>query len=142
MITLRANPDFIAPSYRRNEVLGFLKNNTLEDLCISRPAARLNWGIPIPFDPAFVTYVWFDALSNYISVPVAHGDTGVSSAVRTCLRQPAQPPLTLWPADLHIIGKDILKFHAVSGPSCSKQWDCLCPNKSWSMAGGRRTAKK
>ena len=69
---IEANPDFITPSYRRNEVLGFLKNNTLEDLCISRPLARLNWGIPIPFDPNFVTYVWFDALVNYVSIPNAH----------------------------------------------------------------------
>jgi methionyl-tRNA synthetase len=61
---IEANPSFISPSYRRNEVLGLLKNNQLEDLCISRPAARLNWGIPIPFDPSFVTYVWFDALVN------------------------------------------------------------------------------
>ena len=71
---IEANPDFITPTYRRNEVLGFLKNNTLEDLCISRPAARLNWGIPIPFDTDFVTYVWFDALVNYISIAAAHGD--------------------------------------------------------------------
>ena len=53
--TIEANPDFISPFYRRNEVLGFLKNNTLEDLCISRPSSRLNWGIPLPFDPDFVT---------------------------------------------------------------------------------------
>jgi len=71
---LEANPSFIQPDYRRNEVLGFLRNKTLEDLCISRPAARLNWGIPIPFDKDFVTYVWFDALVNYISIPAAHGD--------------------------------------------------------------------
>ena len=55
-------------------MLGFLKNNTLEDLCITRPASRLNWGIPLPFDPAFVTYVWFDALVNYVSVPADEGD--------------------------------------------------------------------
>ena len=63
----------MSPDYRRNEVLGFLRNNTLEDLCISRPAARLNWGIPLPFDTDYVAYVWFDALSNYISVPAADG---------------------------------------------------------------------
>ena len=61
-------------------MLGFLKNNTLEDLCISRPAARLNWGIPLPFDQDFVTYVWFDALVNYISIPAAHGDAAVLAA--------------------------------------------------------------
>ena len=66
-----ANINFcIAPS----SFLGFLKNNTLEDLCISRPVTRLNWGIPLPFDANYVTYVWFDALTNYISMPAAAGD--------------------------------------------------------------------
>ena len=72
-------------------MLGFLKNNELEDLCISRPAARLNWGIPLPFDKDFVTYVWFDALVNYISIPAAHGDPTVLSALNS--RQPATPAL-------------------------------------------------
>ena len=82
-----ANPGFIQPDYRRNEVLGFLKNNTLEDLCISRPTARLNWGIPIPFDKNYVTYVWFDALVNYISIPAAHGDKTVTAAVGSQLSE-------------------------------------------------------
>ena len=73
---IEANPEFIAPPYRRNEVLGFLKNNTLEDLCITRPAARLNWGIPLPFDQDFVTYVWFDALVNYTSIRRRASDAG------------------------------------------------------------------
>jgi len=63
------NPErihFIEPVSRRNEVLGFLENNKLEDLCISRPRARLSWGIPLPFSQEHVTYVWFDALINYI----------------------------------------------------------------------------
>jgi methionyl-tRNA synthetase len=89
-----------------------LKNNTLEDLCITRPAARLNWGIPIPFDPNFVTYVWFDALLNYITTPAAHGDETILTAINS---SPAtrHPSLSLWPADVQVIGKDILKFHAV-----------------------------
>src|SRR5688572_20227307 len=77
---IESHPEFIFPSYRRNEVLGFLKNNKLDDLCISRPAARLSWGIPLPFDPDFVTYVWFDALVNYVSIPGALGDPGVLQA--------------------------------------------------------------
>ena len=85
---IEANPDFIAPIYRRNEVLGFLKNNELEDLCISRPAARLNWGIPLPFDPDFVTYVWFDALVNYISIPAAHGDRLFCRNPQSAIRNP------------------------------------------------------
>ncbi len=112
---LEQHPDFVQPSYRRNEVLGFLRNNTLEDLCITRPAARLNWGIPIPFDTGYVTYVWFDALVNYISIPAAHGDAVALAAIGSPSSS-ANSQLSLWPADLHIIGKDILKFHAVYWP--------------------------
>src|SRR2546430_12044938 len=108
---LDANPDFIQPAQRRNEVLGFLKHNQLEDLCITRPSARLSWGIPLPFDPQFVTWVWFDALVNYISVPAAHGDPTVLAALEPELQIP-KSELELWPADIHVIGKDILKFHA------------------------------
>jgi len=64
---IEKNPSYILPGTRRNEVLGFLKNNKLGDLCISRPKSRLSWGIPLPFDEDFVTYVWFDALLNYYS---------------------------------------------------------------------------
>ena len=108
---IEANPDFISPSYRRNEVLGFLKNNTLEDLCISRPVARLNWGIPLPFDPDFVTYVWFDALVNYASIAAHHAE------------------LKLWPADIHVIGKDIVKFHAVYWPIMLKAMGLPLPKQ-------------
>lgn len=110
---LEKNPEFIQPSYRRNEVLGFLRNNTLEDLCITRPAARMSWGIPVPFDTAYVTYVWFDALVNYISIPAAHGDAAVAKA---CGVPAMNAAATLWPADLHVIGKDIVKFHSVYWP--------------------------
>ncbi len=121
---IEANPDFISPSYRRNEVLGFLKNNTLEDLCISRPLARLNWGIPLPFDQEFVTYVWFDALVNYTSIAHAH------------------PELGLWPADIHIIGKDIVKFHAVYWPIMLKAMGLPLPKQIlvhgfWQKDGAR-----
>jgi methionyl-tRNA synthetase len=109
------NPDFVYPDSRRNEVLGFLKHNVLEDLCITRPANRLNWGIPVPFDPNYVTYVWFDALVNYISVPAALGD---STADRAASYNPQRTdnPLSAWPADVHVIGKDIVKFHSVYWP--------------------------
>src|SRR5271154_6389152 len=121
---IEANPDFISPSYRRNEVLGFLKNNTLEDLCISRPVARLNWGIPLPFDPEFVTYVWFDALVNYASIAANH------------------PALELWPADVHVIGKDIVKFHAVYWPIMLKAMGLPLPKQIlvhgfWQKDGAR-----
>ena len=92
---LTKHPDFIFPRYRQKQVLEFLKD-PLNDLCISRPRARLEWGIPLPFDANYVTYVWFDALVNYYS---AVADTGQ------------------WPADCHVIGKDILvPAHAVYWP--------------------------
>ncbi|MGD0252689.1 MAG: methionine--tRNA ligase [Verrucomicrobiota bacterium] len=125
---IEANPSFIAPDYRRNEVLGFLKNNTLEDLCISRPTSRLNWGIPLPFDQEFVTYVWFDALVSYISIPAAHGDANILAASNSELRTP-NSEFELWPADIHVIGKDILKFHAVFWPIMLKAMGLPLPKQ-------------
>lgn len=93
---LKEHPEFVVPAYRLKDVLSFLKE-PLNDLCISRPRERLEWGIPLPFDEQYVTYVWFDALLNYYSA-VAHKD-GV------------------WPASYHVIGKDILvPPHAVYWP--------------------------
>src|SRR6186713_3251980 len=84
------NPEFIQPDSRRNEVLGFLQTQKLGDLSISRPKSRLSWGIELPFDKDYVTYVWFDALVNYISAleykPGLH---------------------RFWPANVHLVGKDI-----------------------------------
>lgn len=97
------NPSYILPDTRRNEVLGFLKHNKLGDLCISRPKQRLSWGIPLPFDEDYVTYVWFDALVNYFS------------ATRYLVPHAEQARLGdfWWPADHHLVGKDILTTHAV-----------------------------
>ncbi len=143
---LEQNPGFVQPDYRRNEVLGFLRNNDLEDLCISRPASRLNWGIPLPFDPDFVTYVWFDALVNYISIPAAHGDP----AVTALLENPAQaaaPAIQydLWPAALHVIGKDILKFHAVYWPIMLRAMGLPLPRQilvhGWWQKDGAKISK-
>ena len=97
------NVKFILPAIRHNEVLSFLKLNKLTDLCISRPKERLSWGIPLPFSPAHVTYVWFDALINYIS---AVGEFDGQDKYHS----------KWWPADLHLIGKDILRQHAVYWP--------------------------
>jgi len=141
---IEANPAFIAPEHRRNEVLGFLKNSTLEDLCISRPAARLNWGIPLPFNRDFVTYVWFDALVSYISIPAAHGDATVLSAINP---QPStlNHQLSLWPADIHVIGKDILKFHAVFWPIMLKAMGLPLPKQilvhGWWQKDGAKISK-
>ena len=94
---IKSDPNFILPASRRNEVLGFLEK-PLEDLCISRPKSRLPWGIPLPFDEEYVTYVWFDALINYISI---HGSLDEIQATG------------YWPADHNMVGKDILTTHAV-----------------------------
>jgi methionyl-tRNA synthetase len=142
---LEANPSFVQPDYRRNEVLGFLKNNTLEDLCISRPLARLNWGIPLPFDKDYVTYVWFDALVNYISVPAAHGDPAVLAAAGNTSTQHATRNTQLWPADVHVIGKDILKFHAVFWPIMLKAMGLPLPKQvlvhGWWQKDGAKMSK-
>lgn len=124
---IEKNPGFIYPDYRRNEVLGFLKNNTLEDLCITRPSSRLNWGIPLPFDPDYVTYVWFDALSNYISIPAVLGDPVVCEALG--LPADGTPCEELWPADCHVIGKDIIKFHTVYWPIMLKAMGLPLPGQ-------------
>jgi methionyl-tRNA synthetase len=139
---IESNPEFVAPDYRRNEVLGFLKSRQLEDLCISRPASRLNWGIPLPFDPEYVTYVWFDALSNYASVPASLGDAAATGP----LGQPAEPGAPeLWPADIHLIGKDIVKFHAVYWPIMLKAAGLPLPRQvlvhGWWQKDGQRMSK-
>lgn len=141
---LEANPAFVQPDYRRNEVLGFLKSQPLEDLCISRPAARLSWGIPLPFDPNYVTYVWFDALVNYISVPAAHGDATVLAAAEPEPKT-RDSGLRLWPADIHVIGKDILKFHAVFWPIMLKAMGLPLPKQvlahGWWQKEGAKISK-
>jgi methionyl-tRNA synthetase len=139
------NPNFIQPDYRRNEVLGFLRSSELEDLCISRPSARLTWGIPIPFDTNYVTYVWFDALVNYITIPAAHGDPAVLAAIGAKPQSTEPSPLTLWPADVHVIGKDILKFHAVYWPIMLKALGLPLPKQivvhGWWQKDGQRMSK-
>ncbi|HHY85082.1 MAG TPA: methionine--tRNA ligase [Verrucomicrobia bacterium] len=140
---IEANPSFVQPDYRRNEVLGFLRNNTLEDLCISRPRERLSWGIPLPFDDQYVTYVWFDALVNYISIPAAHGDPALR-ALRG-FEGAANDGPALWPADVHIIGKDILKFHAVYWPIMLKALGLPLPRQllvhGWWQKDGQKMSK-
>lgn len=140
---IEQNPEFIYPTNRRNEVLGFLKNNELEDLCISRPLARLTWGIPIPFDPNYVTYVWFDALVNYISVPASLKDATVTAPLE--LEGPSAQDISLWPADLHVIGKDILKFHTVYWPIMLKAIGLPLPKQilvhGWWQKDGQKMSK-
>ena len=126
---LNQHDDFIYPRFRTKQVLEFLKE-PINDLCISRPKARLSWGIPLPFDPDYVTYVWFDALVNYISA-VGYGSEDFEH---------------YWPADLHIIGKDILSPpHAVYWPIMLKALDIPLPRcilaHGWWMSSGQKMSK-
>jgi methionyl-tRNA synthetase len=101
---IQENPEFIRPERYRNEALSMLRE-PLEDLCISRPKTRLHWGIPLPFDDNFVTYVWFDALINYVSA-LGYPDHERFSR--------------LWPYAQHLIAKDILKPHGIYWPTMLK----------------------
>lgn len=124
------NPEFIQPDFRRNEVLGFLKQ-PLGDLCISRPKSRLSWGIDLPFDPDYVTYVWFDALTNYI----------------TAVGFPEDPERfkTWWPVNYHLIGKDILTTHAVYWPTMLMAANIPLPKTifahGWWLIGSTKMSK-
>ena len=121
---LEENPDFIFPEFRRKNVVEFLKE-PISDLCISRPKERLSWGIELPFDKDFVTYVWFDALTNYYSASLEKG---------------------CWPADIHVIGKDILvPPHAVYWPIMLHAAGIELPKKivahGWWLSAGRKVSK-
>lgn len=106
---IRGNPDFIYPPHRANDVLNALEGSGGIDLCISRPKDRLSWGIPLPFDEDSVNFVWFDALSNYISFAGYLADEVGNEGLPQFEK--------IWPADAEIIGKDILMpAHAVYWP--------------------------
>ena len=100
------HPDFIRPERYRNEALAMLEGGVLEDLCISRPKSRLTWGIELPFDKDYVSYVWFDALANYITaLGWPENENDESGAYRT-----------FWPGE-HLVAKDILKPHGIFWPA-------------------------
>ena len=126
---IKNDPHFILPLSRRNEVLGFLEK-PLEDLCISRPKSRLPWGIPLPFDEEYVTYVWFDALINYISVHGSLAEIKNSS---------------YWPANHNMVGKDILTTHAVYWSTMLKAIGLELPKNifahGWWTVNGQKMSK-
>jgi methionyl-tRNA synthetase len=131
---LEAHPDLIRPERYRNEILGFLRE-PLQDLSISRPRARLAWGIPLPFDDRFVTYVWFDALINYVSALGDPWEDGEGA-------DPDSPFARLWPHVQHLIGKDILKPHGVYWPCMLKAaglpiYQHLDVHGYWGLGGGK-----
>jgi methionyl-tRNA synthetase len=124
------HPRFIQPDFRRNETLGFLRR-PLSDLCITRPKERLSWGIELPFDTDYVTYVWFDALINYL--------TGAGY-----LEDPSRFE-KWWPASVHLIGKDILTTHTVYWPTMLRAMDLPLPQTiyahGWWLSGESKMSK-
>jgi len=119
------NPRWIVPESRRNEILGFLAK-PLEDLSISRPRSRIHWGIQLPFDPDHVAYVWVDALINYYTAAGQGADSW-------------------WPADLHLMGKDIITTHAVYWPTLLMAAGLPLPRQilahGWWVMGDRKMSK-
>lgn len=127
---IEEHPGFIQPDFRRNETLGFLRK-PLNDLCISRPKRRLSWGIELPFDRDYVCYVWFDALVNYISAIGYRRDDARFHR--------------WWPANYHLIGKDILTTHTVYWPTMLHAMglpmpDCVFAH-GWWLAGQTKMSK-
>ncbi len=129
--TVKGNLMRVLPETRKNEVLGFLENNVLQDLCISRPKNRLAWGIQSPLSETHVTYVWFDALINYITA------CGYGADEKKFKKW--------WPADVHIIGKDILRQHAIYWPIILHALGVEVPKMifahGWWVQGGEKMSK-
>ena len=126
---IKTNEEFIFPRFRAKQVLEFLKE-PINDLCISRPKERLEWGIPLPFDDGYVTYVWFDALFNYVTA-AGYGTDDFEKR---------------WPADFHVIGKDILvPPHAVYWPIMLKAAEIELPKSllvhGWWLKSGEKMSK-
>ena len=127
---IESQPEFIQPAHRRQETLGFLRQ-PLNDLCISRPKTRMNWGIELPFDRDYVTYVWFDALLNYLT------GIGFGSDMDEFRKW--------WPASYHLIGKDILTTHSVYWPTMLKAMGIEMPQTifahGWWLVGRNKMSK-
>ena len=120
---IETHPEFIQPESRRNEVVSFIKGG-LEDLCVSR--TTFSWGVPVPFNDRPVVYVWFDALINYLSA-IGYLDNEEMFS-------------RYWPADVHLMAKDILRFHAIIWPIMLMAMDLPLPEKvcPWVDHAGRR----
>ncbi|MCG0277350.1 MAG: methionine--tRNA ligase [Thermanaeromonas sp.] len=126
---IEEHPEFIQPPSRRNEMINFIKGG-LEDLCISR--TTFDWGIPVPIDPKHVIYVWFDALTNYISA-LGYGTDDESLFKK------------FWPAAVHLVGKDIVRFHTVIWPTILMSAGIELPKKvfghGWLLVEGGKMSK-
>lgn len=125
---IEEHPDFIQPVSRRNEMINFIKNG-LEDLCVSR--TTFDWGIPVPFDHKHVVYVWFDALTNYITAAGYLHDRDKFAKY--------------WPADIHLVGKEIVRFHSIIWPIILMALDLPLPKQiyghGWLIVEGDKMSK-
>ena len=123
------HPDFIQPATRKNEMISFIKQG-LQDTCVSRTS--VSWGIPVPFDPKHTIYVWIDALSNYITA-LGYGNDTYHDYDK------------FWPADVHMVGKEILRFHTIIWPAMLMAMDLPLPKKvfghGWLLLGGGKMSK-
>ena len=123
------NPQFIQPESRKNEMIAFIKQG-LQDTCVSRTSVK--WGIPVPFDPKHTMYVWVDALSNYISA-LGYGNETYHDYNK------------FWPADLHMVGKEILRFHTILWPAMLMALDLPLPKRvfghGWLLMNGGKMSK-
>lgn len=129
---IECHPDFIQPVSRKNEIVNNFIKLGLQDLCVSRTS--FDWGIPVNFDPKHVIYVWIDALSNYITF-LGYDVNGNSS----------EDFQTYWPADIHLIGKDILRFHTIYWPAMLMALDLPLPKQifghPWVLFGNDKMSK-
>ena len=127
---IQENEDFITPSSRKNEMINNFLNQGLEDLCVSRTS--FNWGIPVEFDKNHVVYVWIDALSNYISA-LGYGSLDDADFKK------------YWPANVHVVGKEIVRFHAIIWPAMLMALDLPLPKKifghGWLLIDGGKMSK-
>ena len=125
---IEENPDFIQPVSRRNEMINFIKQG-LEDLCISR--TTFNWGVPVPIDDKHVVYVWFDALTNYLT-PIG-------------FLEDQEKFNKFWPADIHLVGKEIVRFHSIIWPCILMALDLPLPKQiyghGWLVVDGTKMSK-
>ena len=129
-----AHPNFIQPDSARNEVVAFVRRG-LDDLSISRSKEKFDWGIDIPWDDSHITYVWFDALLNYITA-IGYGEDSEESKAKF---------QSLWPASVQVVGKDILRFHAVIWPAMLLAAGIAPANQvfghGWLLVGGEKMSK-
>ncbi|MEE0457597.1 MAG: methionine--tRNA ligase, partial [Anaerovibrio sp.] len=125
---IEENPDFIQPVSRRNEMINFI-NQGMEDLCISRTS--FDWGIPVPIDDKHVIYVWFDALTNYLT-PIGYLDD-------------PEKFQKFWPANIHLVGKEIVRFHSIIWPCILMALDLPLPKQvfghGWLVVDGTKMSK-